>query len=158
MEPNKIIDGKIRVLKPRKGPEKFYDFEVWGEGDSDLIYLDCFTRLSNQKILVLVDTEAASQKAQFHLDDSISLRKFVEKITGYDDLVPLEVLRFEDPQDDKTCSLKDYLKSCESSVPIYRSIFDGNEEAVQVGKLSVHEFSKIGGKIELIADAQLEKI
>lgn len=80
----------------------------------------------------------------------------VVKETGITDLVFPKVIRFDEKKSDVKTGFQDFLKTYEKPIPIYESIFDQSEEAIQVEKVSIDGFNGLGGKLHLLGDLSIK--
>ena len=123
----KIIDGRIRKIKPLSKEQVFFDFEFWGESDEDTYGLLCLVQRSKPtKLFIAKMNDNEGYKA---------VKERIVRETGITDLIYPKVLRFENKRNDVNNGFQSYLKAYQKSIPIYNSIFDPREEAVQIENL-----------------------
>jgi len=144
------IEGQIRQIKTSTISEVFYDFEFLGESDESTIGLVCLTRCEQPNVLVVTEMN----KNELSIPDyKIGMKVLIErtaKETGYKDLVFPTIIRYEQKQNDSNKGFQEYLKTYQKPIAVYKSIFNDSQEATQVNNMTIHEFTKAGGRIELL--------
>lgn len=152
----KIIDGQIRKVEPLSKEQVFFDFEFWGESDEDTYGLLCLVQRSNPKKLFITEMDSheisiSNDKQAFQV-----VKERIARETGITDLIFPKILRFENKKNDVTKSFKSYLKAYQKPVPIYESIFNSKDEAVQTDSLSIKEFLESNGEIVLFGNIKIQ--
>ena len=152
MMSTKSIDGQIRKIESKSDSKMFYDFEFWAESDEDTYGLLCLIQSSNPENLFI--TEMSPSELAISNDGQAleAVKARVTQETGISDLVFPKVIRFDEKKGDVKAGFQAFLKSYEKPIPVYESIFDQSEEAVQIEKVSIDEFQKSGGNIHLLGD------
>jgi len=152
----KKIEGQVRKIRTKSGAQEFFDFEFWAESDEDTYGLLCLVQVSNPYNLFVTEMDANELT---NTNDAQDLKIVIERIsreTGVMDLVFPKVLRFDEKKNDVKAGFQAFLKSYVKPVSVYESIFDHSEEAVQVEKLSIEQFNRLGGKVTLIGNLSLK--
>tara|TARA_R110001599_G_scaffold241940_1_gene441607 strand:+ start:914 stop:1381 length:468 start_codon:yes stop_codon:yes gene_type:complete len=151
----KFIDGQIRKMETKSESKVFFDFEFWAESDEETYGLLCLIQRS--KPINIFITEMNSNELAISRDAQglEAVKSRVAKETGVMDLVFPKVVRFDEKKSDVKGGFQAFLKKYEKPIPVYESIFDKSEEAIQVEKLSIDKFRELGGKINLLGDLRI---
>ena len=146
----KSVDGQVRKIVSKSNAKVFFDFEFWAESDEDTYGLLCLVQLSNPKNLFIVEMNKNEFAISSDSKGFEAVKNRVSTETGVSDLVFPKVVRFDEKKSDVKAGFQAFLKTYEKPTAVYESIFERNEEAVQVGQLSIKEFEELGGKIVLL--------
>ncbi|MGH1438583.1 MAG: hypothetical protein ACRBBR_00620 [Cellvibrionaceae bacterium] len=150
------IDGLVRKIRTTNSEKDFFDFEFWSESDSENYGVVCFCQKSKPNHLFIIKLEndeiAENDKNSFEL-----AKKRIFKKTGVGDLESPTIIRFQEEDNEAKNGFKEFLKNYKKPTPIYKSIFNHDEEAQQTEKLSIGEFKEIGGKLILLGDIEIQE-
>ena len=151
----RAINGLVRKIESQS--EYFFDFEFIGESDQDTYGLLCFTQISCPTNLFITEMNTSELAIS---DFAIALEVIKNRVSNeinVQDLVSLKIIRFDNKVNGINTRFQYFLKTYESPVPIYESIFDHTQEARQVDELSISTFEKLGGQIKFIGSITLSK-
>lgn len=151
----KSIDGQIREIESKLDSKIFYDFEFWAESDEDTYGLLCLIQSSNPKNMFIVKMSPNELAIPSNPKAIEAVKARVAQETGISNLVFPKVIRFEEQKGNIKAGFQEFLKSYKKPIPVYESIFDQSDEAVQIGRFSIDEFQKLGGKIHLLGDISM---
>ncbi|MEH6348412.1 MAG: hypothetical protein V7785_25200 [Bermanella sp.] len=152
---DKLISGQIRKIESKVESKTFFDFEFVAESDEDTCGLLCLVQHSNPKNMFITLMNPQELSISNDVQGLEAVKNRVVKETGVADLVSLKIIRFDQKKGDVKGGFQDFLKTYEKPIPVYESIFDKTEEAIQVGIISVNEFEKLGGKLYLLGNINM---
>ena len=154
----KIIDGQIRKIQSVSDSNMFFfDFEFWAESDEDTYGLLCLVQLSNPTKMFITEMQPSELAIPDPVKGLDAVKNRVENETGVTDLAFPKIIRFEKTKNDPKAGFQAFLKNDKKPTPIYKSIFNENEEAAQVEKFSVNKFKELGGTIYLLGDIKMQR-
>ncbi len=151
----KLLDGQIRKIESKSDSKVFFDFEFWAESDEDTYGLLCLVQRSNPKNMFITEMNSNELAIADDVQGLETVKNRVAEETGVTDLVFPKVVRFDEKKSDVNAGFQAFLKTYKKPVPVYESIFDQTEEAIQVEKLSIDRFKELGGKIRLLGDISI---
>lgn len=148
----KKIDGQIRRIESKSKPTVFFDFEFWADSDENTYGLLCLVQVSEPTNLFITEMNANELAISDGGQGLEAVKNRVTAVTGVKDLVFPKVIRFDEKENNITAGFQAFLKTYEKPVPVYENIIDNGEEAMQVEKLSIEQFKKLGGKVTLLGN------
>jgi len=154
----RIIDGLIRKLESKTEHAVFFDFEFWAESEVETHGLLCLVQASEPTHLFITEMTANELTIPDYERGLEAVKNRVVLKTGMNDLVFPQLIGFNEGGGNLKGGFQAYLKSYKKPAPVYISIFNGNDEATQVSKLSVEQFRDLGGEITLMGDLAFSEI
>lgn len=155
MMSTKSIDGRIRKIESKSDSKIFFDFEFWADSDEETYGLLCLTQSSNPTNLFITEMSSDELAISSDVQALEVVKGRVSQKTGISDLVFPKVIRFDEKKGDVKAGFQAFLRSYKKAIPVYESIYDKTDEAIQIEKLSIDEFQNSGGKIHLLGDFSL---
>lgn len=152
---NRTIDGQVRKIESKADSKVFFDFEFWAESDEDTYGLLCLVQRSNPKNIFIIEMSPTELAISSDAQGLEAVKDRVVKEIGVTDLVFPKVIRFEEKKSDVKAGFQSFLKNYEKPIPVYASIFDQTNEAIQVEKMSIDGFKKLGGKVHLLGNISM---